>query len=89
MSSGIDLSYIRRDERDYLRPHVEEGATTYGKKDASGVPRLYVEVKNEDGAVVYSTWQNGPLGVWGRATLYFGRFARDADGKEIGFSLWD
>lgn len=85
---SIDLSYIRREDG-APRLHVEEGATTYGRKDAQGVPRLYVEVKDETGAVVFSTWQNGPLGQWQRATLYFGRFARDASGEEIGFSLWD
>lgn len=86
--SGVDLSYIRR-EFDRPQVHVEEGITTHGKKDAHGVPRLYIEVKDETGAVVYSTWQNGPLSDWQRATLYFGRFARDASGEEIGFSLWD
>ena len=86
--AGVDLSYIRR-ENEILVPHVEEGISTFGKKDAKGVPRLYVEVRDETGAVVYSTWQNGPLGQWSRATLYFGRFARDGAGEEIGFSLWD
>lgn len=69
--------------------HVEEGTGTYGKAEADGVPRLYIEVRNEAGEVVYRTWQSGPLTDWNRATLYFDRLALDAKGNEIGLSLWD
>jgi hypothetical protein len=68
--------------------HVEEGAGTYGKRNGDGVPRLYIEVRNELGEVVYETWQNGPLDQWDRTTLYFDRVAVDGDGHEIGYSLW-
>ena len=85
----VDLSYIHVARDGTPQVHVEEGVATHGKKYATGVPRLYVEVKDEHGAVVYSTWQNGPIGDWRRATLYFGHFARDASGEEIGYSLWD
>ena len=84
-----DLSYLRKDFPYPDKLHVEEGITTYGRKDAHGVPRLFVQVTDETGATVYSTWQNGPIGQWRRATIYFNRFARDAAGEEIGFSLWD
>lgn len=69
--------------------HVEEGPGTYGRRDASGVPRLYVEVRNEKGEVVYQTWQNGPLNDWKRATLYFDRLALDQAGEPTGVSFWD
>jgi hypothetical protein len=75
-------------ERD-RRIHVEEGPGTFGKRDADGVPRLYVEVRDEKGEVVYQTWQSGPLSDWSRVTLYFDRYALDADGKNIGVSFWD
>lgn len=84
-----ELSYIRHGVDGRPQVHVEEGIGTFGRKDAQGVPRLYVEVKDETGAVIYSTWQNGPASNWRRATLYFGHFGRDASGEEIGYSLWD
>lgn len=68
--------------------HVEEGSGTFGKRDAPGVPRLLVEIRDENGNVVFHTWQNGPLEAWDRATLYFDRVALDHEGREIGFSLW-
>lgn len=69
--------------------HVEEGLGTFGRRDADGVPRLYVEVRNEKGEVVYSTWQNGPIENWNRATLYFDRVTLDHSGDQIGVSYWD
>ncbi len=69
--------------------HVKEGAGTFGKREASGVPRLHIEVKDEKGAVVYQTWQNGPLEGWKRVTLYFDRYGLDARGETIGLSFWD
>ncbi len=69
--------------------HVEEGFGTFGKRDAGGVPRLYVEVRNEKGETLYSTWQNGPLEDWNRVTLYFDRVTLDHAGESIGVSFWD
>lgn len=69
--------------------HVPESEATYGKREAPGVKRLYVEVKDEDGHVVYQTWQNGPLDEWKRVTLYFDRYGLDAEGNQIGLSFWD
>lgn len=86
ITGNQDYKVIFRDHRNDL--HVEEGAGTYGKREAPGVKRLYVEVKDEDGHVVYQTWQDGPVGKWERVTLYFDRYALDGEGNQIGFSLW-
>jgi hypothetical protein len=64
-----EVGYVKR-VGDRPQIHVEEGVTTFGRKDAVGVPRLYIEVKDETGAVVYTTWQNGPLGDWGGYSLW-------------------
>lgn len=68
--------------------HVPESAATYGKREAPGVRRLYVEVKDESGHVVYQTWQDGPIEHWERVTLFFDRYALDAEGNRIGLSYW-
>jgi len=69
--------------------HVEEGFGTFGKRNADGVPRLYVEVRNEKGETVYQTWQNGPIESWRRVTLYFDRVTLDQSGEAIGVSFWN
>ena len=69
--------------------HVPESLGTFGKREAPGAKRLYVQVRDEDGHVVYETWQNGPIATWNRVTLYFDRYGLDHEGNQIGFSLWD
>ena len=86
VTDSPDYKVVMRDHRHAI--HVEEGMGTFGKREAPGVRRLYVEVKDEDGNVVYQTWQNGPLGEWGRVTLYFDRYALDREGHQIGLSFW-
>ena len=82
-----DLNVVYRERGRAL--HVEEGLGTFGKREAPGTKRLYVEVKDEDGHVVYQTWQNGPLEEWSRVTLYFDRYALDGERNRIGLSFWD
>lgn len=84
MSDVRDVIDVRR-----RQIHVPEGTGTFGKRDARGVPRLYVTVHDEHGNVVYETWQAGPLADWKRTTLYFDKVGLDADGRKIGLSFWD
>lgn len=51
------------------------------------VRRLTVTVTDEDGNVVYETW-NADMG-WKSALLVFDATQTDHDGNEIGLSLWD
>ena len=85
MSSDLKVVYRERQRA----IHVPESDATFGKREAPGVRRLYVEVKDEQGHVVYQTWQNGPIEEWSRVTLYFDRYALDGEGHQIGLSFWD
>ena len=86
-TTNPDLKVVFRERSAAI--HVEEGLGTFGKREAPGARRLYIEVKDEEGHVVFQTWQNGPIAEWSRVTLYFDRYALDGEGHQIGLSLWD
>jgi hypothetical protein len=48
---------------------------------------LTVTVTDDDGRVVYRTWQAEE--AWASVTLMLGQTGPDIDGNEIGLSYWD
>ncbi len=66
------------------REHVGEPGGT----PSEGAPVVHVLVLDDDGNLLYRTWQGGPLESWERTTLWFGKTRTDRAGNEIGLSTW-